>query len=58
MAASIPVPGDSSRLLTFTPHRLMGYITKLPTPYYDKKVVVYDGKSRISPADRIQGIRQ
>ncbi len=56
MAASIPVMGDSSRLLTFTPHRLMGYITKLPTPYYDKKVVVYDGKSRISPADRIQGI--
>jgi len=34
----------------------MDYISKLPTPYYDNKVVGYDGKSRIYPKKRMPGI--
>jgi hypothetical protein len=42
--------------ITFAPRRLTGYIPFHITLYYDRKVVVYDGKSGISAADRIQGI--
>jgi hypothetical protein len=39
---------------TFTLRTVPGYIAGPATPYYDRKVVGYDGKSRISPADRVQ----
>ncbi len=32
------------------------YILSHMTPYYDKKVVVYDAKSRVSPENRVQGV--
>jgi hypothetical protein len=44
--------------VTFAPRRLMDYIPTRITPCHDKKVAVYDGKSRISAEDRVQSIRQ
>jgi hypothetical protein len=34
----------------------MGYIHSRLTPFYDRKVVVYDGKSWISAENRVQSI--
>jgi hypothetical protein len=40
-------------LFTFTLRTVTGYIAGIATQYYDRKVVGYDGKSRISSADRV-----
>jgi hypothetical protein len=53
----LPTPDPFYSLFSLSHHAdFEDYILSRVTPYYDKKVVVYDAESRLYPENRVQGV--